>query len=183
MEAKKGNTKGERRGEGRREGEGRKEGRFLTIAPARARQRPPAEGRDGNHELGIRGRRERREGGMAGEGMTILGARRRTCEFGTLVKYETRGESDALSPRLKVFAPRWLLTAQKCQAAQHSQLRFWPLASLLPLPSSSSAIIWVHEPLSVNDFFGSARARGWRSSLARSLAPRPPSLAPLPFYL
>ena len=83
MEAKKGNTKGERRGG--KEG-GRKEGRFLTIAPARAR--PPAEGRDGNHELGIRGRRERSgglRGGMAGEGMTILGARR-TCEFGTLVK-------------------------------------------------------------------------------------------------
>ena len=34
-------------------GEG-KEGRFLTIAPT--------EGRDGNHELGIRGKREGRDG-------------------------------------------------------------------------------------------------------------------------
>ena len=38
-------------GEGK---EGRKEGRFLTIAPT--------EGRDGNHELGIRGKREGRGG-------------------------------------------------------------------------------------------------------------------------
>ena len=67
---------------------GREEGGPVSHNSARARPRPPAEGRDGNHELGIRGRRERSgglRGGMAGEGMTILGARR-TCEFGTLVK-------------------------------------------------------------------------------------------------
>ena len=71
------------------EGERREEGGPVSHNSARARPRPPAEGRDGNHELGIRGRRERSSGGlrggMAGEGMTILGARR-TCEFGTLVK-------------------------------------------------------------------------------------------------
>ena len=63
-------------------------GKGGPVSHNSARPRPPAEGRDGNHELGIRGRRERSgglRGGMAGEGMTILGARR-TCEFGTLVK-------------------------------------------------------------------------------------------------
>ena len=76
VEAKKGNTKGERGrrgGEGRKEG--RKEGRFLTIAPT--------EGRDGNHELGIRAREKGGEGGM--ERLTILGARG-TRGFWTLVK-------------------------------------------------------------------------------------------------